>query len=292
MIPEAVTVVHNVPHAAPWGLPVAQYFFLSGLSAGAFVVCAAAALWAGERLRNAAHRVAWMVFLLGLIAPLGLVLDLEQPLRAWHLFVWFNPRSPISWGVWLLSGHLIVSALYAWSSDNRALAVVGLPLALGVAGYTGALLAAMQARPLWATPLLPLLFVLSALASGLALHVLAAALSERGPLGSNQGDSIIPSLARALRWLLLLGLCFGVAHLALLATGAAEAKLAAAVSLATPLFTLGSALVGHVAPLAILLWPGALGSRRWPAVAAAMALAGAYCLRLSLLAIGQAIPLT
>ncbi len=55
---------------------------------------------------------------------------------------------------------------------RRRLAIAGLPLGLGVAVYTGVLLGVLVSRPLWNTPLVALLFVLSAISSAAALLML------------------------------------------------------------------------------------------------------------------------
>ena len=63
------------------------------------------------------------------------------------------------------------------------LTVIGMVLALCVAVYTGMLLMAVPAVPLWDTPLLPCLFTVSAIDTGVALVEIAAlAVHRREPL--------------------------------------------------------------------------------------------------------------
>ncbi|MCK5498910.1 MAG: polysulfide reductase NrfD, partial [Gammaproteobacteria bacterium] len=59
------------------------------------------------------------------------------------------------------------------------LAWVNVPLGIGVAVYTGILLGAMPSRPLWNSPILALLFVVSALSAGVAIIILTRALFHR-----------------------------------------------------------------------------------------------------------------
>lgn len=58
----------------------------------------------------------------------------------------------------------------AYARKNRnillALGIIGIPVALGVHGGTGAIFAVVKARAMWFTPLFPLVFIVSALASG------------------------------------------------------------------------------------------------------------------------------
>ncbi len=87
-------------------------------------------------------------------------------------------------GTWLLTIFSMVSVPYAylclpawlrvWTPADvprrrRQLALAGLPLGLGVGIYTGVLLGVLVARPLWNTPLLAQLFLISALSSAAAL---------------------------------------------------------------------------------------------------------------------------
>jgi molybdopterin-containing oxidoreductase family membrane subunit len=51
----------------------------------------------------------------------------------------------------------------------RLLGLIGVPVAIGVHGGTGAIFAVVKARPYWYTGLFPLIFIVSALASGGAL---------------------------------------------------------------------------------------------------------------------------
>lgn len=48
----------------------------------------------------------------------------------------------------------------------KFLGIIGIPIALGVHGGTGAIFAVVKSRPAWYTPIFPLVFVVSALASG------------------------------------------------------------------------------------------------------------------------------
>lgn len=56
------------------------------------------------------------------------------------------------------------------------LGVIGIPVALGVHGGTGAIFAVVKARPAWYSPIFPLVFIISALASGGGLLLFLRAL--------------------------------------------------------------------------------------------------------------------
>ncbi|RMF63856.1 MAG: molybdopterin oxidoreductase [Calditrichaeota bacterium] len=51
----------------------------------------------------------------------------------------------------------------------KVLGIIGIPVAIGVHGGTGALFAVVAARPYWFGPLFPIIFIVSALVSGAAL---------------------------------------------------------------------------------------------------------------------------
>jgi len=113
--------------------------------------------------------------------------DLGSPLRFWEFvlrsdlsFPLLNylPASVMSTGTWLLVifttislGYCVLSLIrWPFACDEkirRAVGVIGLPFALLVAIYTGVLIAG-TAIPLWDTPMLPALFVGSAILAGLA----------------------------------------------------------------------------------------------------------------------------
>lgn len=179
-----------------WGLLIVLYLFLGGLSAGLLAVSALATLCGGERFGSTARVGAWTAPWPVLAGTALLVLDLGQPFYFWKLLVAWEPRSPMWLGTWLLTMFTMVSLPYAglflpvsmaiWRPEDVArmrqrLAFAGLPLGIGVGIYTGVLLGVLVARPLWQTPLLAQLFLISALSSAAALLLvlLRRAASER-----------------------------------------------------------------------------------------------------------------
>ena len=90
------------------------------------------------------------------------------------------------------------------------LGVIGIPVALGVHGGTGAIFAVVKARPAWYSPIFPVVFIISALASGGGLLLFLRALVTPEP---ERDREILPLLAKItggflLADLLLLGLEF------------------------------------------------------------------------------------
>ena len=184
-----------------WGWLVAIYLFLGGMGAGAFLMAAVVEL-TGMRYRQkycpTALVGAGVSGPLILIGTVLLIFDLGAGLREpWRILLMFtNFESVMTWGIWILTLFLPIAFVYgileimhvypqvlAWMrqrltflpetlpyrSVKRVLAVVGGVLAIGTAIYTGVLLSVVQAVPLWNTPVLPALFLVSAVSTGMGL---------------------------------------------------------------------------------------------------------------------------
>lgn len=174
-----------------WGMPVIGYLFLAGVGAGALTVSSSVLLRGGGGEFGGRHFViarygAYIAPIPVIIGSLLLVFELGS-FEAGHWFRFLNlystiNLSPMSIGTWLLTFFIVVSLAYAWTfwSGNekyrQGLAWIGVPLGIGVAVYTGVLLGAMPAKPFWNSPVLALLFLLSALSTGVAVILLARAL--------------------------------------------------------------------------------------------------------------------
>jgi len=194
-----------------WGLPVILYLFLAGMGAGATTVSASMLLRGGGGGRGVHHEIARYGAFLGplpVIVGCGLLVLELGSFQAGHWFRFINlykvmNLSPMSVGTWLLTLFIFTSMAYAYTylrflpilfgermQWRRALAWVNIPLGLGVAIYTGVLLGAMPARPFWNSPVLALLFMLSALSTGTALIIFARALITRGGLTEEQREVV------------------------------------------------------------------------------------------------------
>lgn len=298
MDPSTIKVVHNIPHAAAWGLPIAQYFYFTGLSAGTFVISTLGTVFGIEKYRALAKYAASLAFILLAAAPVCLMLDLEQPLRFWHLFIWFNPKSVISWGVWLLTIYPLACLVYAYflfrgnAAMAKVLGIVGVPLAICVHGYTGFIFGVVKARAFWHSGLMPPYFLVSAFISGFGLMILFVMAKDRLLPEDSGCEDVVLGLAGLLRWAIVIGALLTFCNMLVLFSGGRDAALAAGVAIRDPLFVIGDLLLGYILPLVILLLPRTRTSRYWIAAAAAMTLVGVFWMRYSLVEIGQVIPLS
>jgi len=171
-----------------WGWPIALYLFLAGVSVGTYLV---AAYWQYTRAQDYLVKIG-----IYLTAPcLGLSifllwLDLGQRMRFPYAFL--RPQeSWISIGAWLLTLFFILAAIqwlkqYSQRKTEPGVAKqsnwvwgLGVVLALLTAIYTGILLGVAQAIPFWNTPILPVLFLVSALSTGIGAVLLTAVLSRQ-----------------------------------------------------------------------------------------------------------------
>lgn len=172
-----VREIYNVQHEMPLGILIANYFYLTGLSAGSFILSTLAYGFGIQRYKPISKSAIILATVLLLVAPINLVVDLEQPFRFYHLFLYFNFTSPITYGSFLLTVYPICCIVYTYYMfrENLKLAkicgLVGIPLALLVHGYTGFIMALGKARILWNTALMPTIFLVSAMVSGLALMI-------------------------------------------------------------------------------------------------------------------------
>lgn len=84
---------------------------------------------------------------------------------------------------------------------------VGIPLALCVHGYTGYILGAVHGNYLWSTPLMPILFLASAMVSGTGLLIILIPIFQKFFTTQRRVDkSIIAELAKLLAWFIVIDL--------------------------------------------------------------------------------------
>ncbi|MHB1004390.1 MAG: NrfD/PsrC family molybdoenzyme membrane anchor subunit [Chloroflexota bacterium] len=258
-----VVVIYNVAHQPPLGLAIAIYFYLTGLSAGSFMLSTLSYGFGVTRFKPISKvAVVMAVVLLGL-APLNLIADLGQPLRFWHLFPYLSPTSPITYGSFLLTLYplnCLIYGFFMFRGDQRLtrfFGLLGLPLAVSVHGYTGFILALSKARALWNTALMPMLFLTSAMVSGIALMILVVTI--KGRLFSHDGkvdDHLVSDLAKMLLGAIALDLFLIFSDVVVLLTADSEAREAALLILTlnfSPIFLGIELLLGSLLPIVLLL---------------------------------------
>ena len=169
-----------------WGWLIAIYLFLGGLGAGAYLSSFAAEKgFLGEKtnLKRVGYYVSAPIVAFG---ALLLITDLGQGLRKPWLIIrmFLNPTSVMTWGIYILTAFIFVAfikAYFVWKKRKapEMISYLGAILALGTAAYTGMLLAVVQGVPFWNSYLMPVIFVVSALSTGLSVTSLLAHFFEK-----------------------------------------------------------------------------------------------------------------
>ncbi|MEQ6377356.1 NrfD/PsrC family molybdoenzyme membrane anchor subunit [Bacillaceae bacterium S4-13-56] len=169
-----------------WGTIIAWYLFLAGLSAGAYLT--AYVVSNKSPLSTTIQKTGY--FLAPALLGIGLLLlvfdaeaGLKDPLRFIYLFVNF-PSSMMTNGTIILSIFMMIALfkavmLYFKKNVPKIVDIIGVIFAVGTAAYTGLLIGVVKAVPLWNTSILPILFVVSAMSTGIAATVLLASLVNR-----------------------------------------------------------------------------------------------------------------
>ncbi|MEX0665160.1 MAG: NrfD/PsrC family molybdoenzyme membrane anchor subunit [Acidimicrobiia bacterium] len=234
----------NYGSVVPWGLWVAAYIYFIGLSAGSFLISSLVYVFRVKRFEAIGRTALFTALVTLLLALLSIWADLGHMGRAWRVMANPNFKSPMAWMIWLYGAYFLLLACELWflvrrdlvvgargsgwvarvqrvlalgSTDDsqasaahdqrvvRVLAIIGVPVAIMFHGGVGALFGVVAARPAWNSGLFPILFLLSALASGGALLTLVVTVFQDG--WRRNRDTVI-ALGRLVLGLLLLDVLF------------------------------------------------------------------------------------
>ena len=181
------------PQLNIWNWEIPLYLFLGGMAAG--ILCIAAVYFIRGRENDYRTAVRITPFLAPILLVLGLIalfFDLRHKLFFWQLYTNIRLQSPMSWGAWTLMVITPVSFIWCalhirdifprwdwkfkWLYEiefffiryKKVLAWIMLIYGIILGIYTGILLSAFNARPLWNTSILGPLFLASGLSAGAA----------------------------------------------------------------------------------------------------------------------------
>src|SRR5215472_8517376 len=206
----------NLSDAFPWGLWVG-FDVMCGvmLAAGGFTLTATVYLFNIKKFKPIVRPTVLTAFLGYLLVCVGLFFDLGRGYRIWHPLVMWNPHSvmfEVAWCVTLYTTVLsleflpIVLEKFGWHKPLEWIHRISVPLMiLGVLLSTlhqsslGTLFLIVPEKlyPLWYTPILPLLFWVSAVAVGLAMTIFESWHSSRA-FGRALELPLLASMARVL----------------------------------------------------------------------------------------------
>ncbi len=296
-------VFPNDWHVA-WSIMIVLYPYITGLVAGAFVVSALYHVFHDNSLKPVSRLAMVTALCFCSCATLPLLLHLHQPTRAFNIMITPSSTSAMAgFGfiynlymlllvveVWLIFRPEIVAAAQtstgikglvtkvlslgikeitpgARAVDNwviRVLAIIGIPAACILHGYVGFLFGGIKANPWWSTAMMPVIFLVSAVVSGIAALLLFYLITGRGHSKEERAECMY-SLTRYL-WIALIA-AFALEMLELLHMAYEGSSdwhviwhlLTHPLRLSYGVLQVG---VGSLVPL--LLLPLALLMKRWP----------------------------
>jgi Ni/Fe-hydrogenase subunit HybB-like protein len=206
----------NLSDQFPWGLWIGFDVLCGvGLAAGGFTLVAIVHIFNIERYKPILRPAILTAFLGYSLVVVALMYDLGRPDRIWHPLIMWNPHSvmfEVGWCVTLYSTVLflefipVVFEKFGWHKPLGWIHNISVPLMIaGVLLSTlhqsslGSLYLIVPEKlyPLWYTPLLPLLFYISAIAVGLAMTIFESWHSSRA-FGRALELPLLASLARVL----------------------------------------------------------------------------------------------
>ena len=221
----------------PWGVLIVIYPYITGLVAGAFIVSSLYHTFGMEQFKPVARLALLAALAFLCFAPVALLSHLGHPERAFEaiwtahwtsafaafgyvagfyaillaLEIWFAFRVDIVAMAQTTDGvagriyRLLTLGSYdvserALASDHRwtkVLAAIGIASAAGLHGYVGFVFGSLKAREWWSSDLMPIIFILSAVVSGVAVLTLIYVVSSKvrkAPIDEN----CVQGLARVL----------------------------------------------------------------------------------------------
>lgn len=194
-----------------WTVMIVLYPYITGLVAGAFIVSSLYHVFNRKSLRPVSRFSLASAFVFLLFAPMPLLIHLGQPQRAFNIMITPNFTSAMAGFGFIYTSYLIVVILEIWfvmreefikralgpksfiqwmckmlllgqtqmdeethKVDHkiaRFLAGLGIPMACCLHGYVGFLFGSLKANPWWDTPLMFIIFLFSAIVSGISVLI-------------------------------------------------------------------------------------------------------------------------
>jgi Ni/Fe-hydrogenase subunit HybB-like protein len=206
----------HLTDAFPWGLWIG-FDVMCGvmLAAGGFTLTAAVYLFNLKKFKPIVRPTVLTAFLGYTLVVVALLFDLGRGYRIWHPLVMWNPRSVMFEVAWCVTLYTTVLSLeFAGVLFERfhlykllrfqkmfliPLVIAGVMLSTLHQSSLGSLylIVPNKLHPYWYTPLLPVLFFLSAICVGLAMTIFESSMSAKH-FGKQLELPLIKSLGRTL----------------------------------------------------------------------------------------------
>ena len=287
--------VSNLSDSRPWGIWISVDLLVGvPISAGAFILAATVHIFHIDKYRPILRPALLTGFLGYLMVIIALLVDLGQPQRIWHMIIYRNLLSPLfEVGMCVMTYTMVLFLEFSppvleklgWTGLLQFLRKISIPVViLGVTLSTmhqsslGSLflIVPFKMHSLWYTPLLPLLFLVSAIAVGFGMVIFECTLSHQ-ILGGEVRKDIFQGLARGMLITLILLLAIKLGDLIY----ADELGMVLDGSVQSNLFILEN-LVGIILPIAILLIPKFRENVSWVFRAGLLTVLGLILYRLNI----------
>jgi len=285
--------VSNLSDGRPWGFWISFDLYCGvALAAGGFTLAGVVYIFNLKKYHSVVRPAVLTAFLGYTLVILALLVDLGQPWYIWHAMIYWNIHSPLFEVAICVMAYTTVLALefspavfeglnksnfpvirrFNWHIPLRIIRSIQIPLVIaGVVLSTlhqsslGSMLLMMPEtlHALWYSPILPILFLTSAVAVGPAMVIFESTLSTK-VFGHKLDLDVLSGLGRAIPYIL------GIYLLLKLMDLTARGNLGLIFS-AYPqnLLWWGEIIIGVILPIILLSMPGMRQNRRgvfWSAV--------------------------
>jgi Ni/Fe-hydrogenase subunit HybB-like protein len=203
----------------PWTVLIVVYPYLTGLVAGAFTVSSFYHVFGIQRFKPVSRFALLTALSFMIFVPAPLLLHLGHPERAFNAVLtphltsamaifgyaagfyvlllllenWFafrpdivakaqSTKGPLKWLYRVLTLGSYDISEHAMRYDRKwifALAVIGIPAAHGLHGYVGFVFGSLKSREWWSSDLMPVIFLFSAIISGIAVLIALYVLTSK-----------------------------------------------------------------------------------------------------------------
>jgi Ni/Fe-hydrogenase subunit HybB-like protein len=226
-----IGAISNLSDGRAWGLWISFDLYCGvALAAGGFTLAAIVYIFNREKYHPVARPAIMTAFLGYLLVILALLVDLGQPWYIWHFLITWNIHSPLfEVGVCVMSYTAVLALEFSpafferfnWNIPLRIIRSIQIPLVIaGIALSTlhqsslGSMLLIVPEtlNPIWYTPILPILFFISAVSVGPAMVIFEANLSSKA-FGHKLDKDIVSGLGKFIPYILGIYLIVKVADL-------------------------------------------------------------------------------
>ena len=193
-----IGAISDLSYSYPWGFWISFDLFTGvAISSGAFLMAAVVYIFELKQFRPLLRPTVLTGFLGYTMVVIALLVDLGHPERIWYMIIHWNPTSVLlEIGICVMTYLTVLAIEFApvvfeglkWQKFAHLLhrfimpfVILGVVLSTLHQSSLGSLLLIQPAKlyPLWWTPILPILFFVSAVSIGLAMIIFESSISSR-----------------------------------------------------------------------------------------------------------------